>query len=88
MIYICHFTLGSKKIEEEILEIKQLKHGRCSKVFQMKSRISSNKKSNQDAHAIKDPTTGDIVLSKEEIKRVCLEYNCGVLKNNEPEDNF
>ena len=78
----------SDKIEEEILEIKQLKHGRCSKVFQMKSRISGNKKSNQEAHAIKDPTTGDIVVSKEEIKRVCLEYNCGVLKNNEPEDNF
>ena len=36
--------IQSDKIEQEILEIKEMKQGRCSKVFQMKSRINGRKK--------------------------------------------
>ena len=42
----------------------------------------------QEAYAILDPGRGDMIVSREEIKRVCLEYNIDVLKNNEPEDDF
>jgi hypothetical protein len=30
----------------------------------------------------------DMVVSKDEIKKVCLKYNCMVLKNNEPAEGF
>ena len=78
----------SEKIEKEILDIKQCNQGRCSKVFQMKSKINGSKISNQEAHAIKDPKTGDLIVAREEIKIASLEYNCDVLKNNEPEEGF
>ena len=75
----------SEQLEKEILEIKNNKQGRATKVFKMKSRIGGSKNQSQEAHAIIDPNSGEILVSSEEIKRATLEYNCKVLKNNEAE---
>ena len=32
--------------------------------------------------------TAELLVSTEEIKRATLEYNCDVLKNNDPEEGF
>ena len=40
----------------------------------------------QEAQAIKDPSTGELVVSNSEIKKGTLEYCHKTLKNNEPED--
>ena len=74
----------SEQLEKEILEIKNNKQGRATKVFKMKSRIGGSKNQSQEAHAIIDPSSGEILVSSEEIKRATLEYNSDVLKNNEP----
>ena len=39
------------------------------------------KKQQQEEHAVKDPKTGETVVSTEEIKRVNLEHCENVLKN-------
>ena len=59
----------SEQIEKEILEIKNNKQGRASQVFKMKARIGGSKKSSQDANSIKDPSSGELLMSTEEIKK-------------------
>ena len=81
-------TRQSEQIEKEILEIKSSNQGRAYKVFKMRARIGGTKKGAQEAHAIKDPISGELLVATEEIKRATLEYNCNVLKNNEAEEGF
>ena len=78
----------SDQLEREILEIKSNKQGRASKVFKMKARIGGSKQMGQEAHAIKDPISGELLVSGEEIKKATLQYNCDVLRNNEAEEGF
>ena len=54
----------------------------------MKTKLGGSNKGAQDAHAIKDPDTGELLVSTEEIKRATLDYNCRVLKNNVAEEGF
>ena len=56
--------------------------------FKMKSRIGGSNNQSQEAHAIIDPNSGEILVSSEEIKRATMENNCEVLKNNEAEGGF
>ena len=48
----------------------------------MKAKISGSKNTPQDANAVKDPESGELLVAKEEIKAATLHYNCEVLKNN------
>ena len=75
-------------IENKIMKIKKSGKGRCGKVFEMRDVVAGPKKKGQDAQAIKDPKTGNMVVSSSEIKRVTLEYCLDVLKNNEPEEEY
>ena len=78
----------SEQIERDILEIKSNTKGRAAKVFKMKTRLDGSNKAAQDAHAIKDPRTGELLVTTQEIKRATLEYNCQFLKNNVAEEGF
>ena len=78
----------SEQIEKDILDIKSSTQGRAAKVFKMKTKLGGSNKGAQDAHAIKDPGTGELLVSTEEIKRATLDYNCQVLKNNVAEEGF
>ena len=64
----------TKKIEEEIINIKSQKIGRIGSVFEMKELIDGPKKPSQEPTAIKDPVSGDLVVASTEIKRVTLAY--------------
>ena len=68
------------KIEKEINNIKDLKGGRCGKIFKMGEVIAGPRISQQEAHAIRDTTSGELVVSPEEIKRVSLDHCLDVLK--------
>ena len=50
----------------------------------MQEIVAGSKKQQQEAHAVKDPRTGETVVSTEDIKRVNLEHCVEVLKNNVP----
>ena len=64
----------SKKIEDEVIKIKNQNLGRVGNIFKMKEVITGPKKGSQDPTAIKDPITGDLIVSNEEIKKVTLAY--------------
>ena len=78
----------SDKIDTEIKKVKSLKQGRTGSVFKMRELVRGEKKGKQEAHAVKDNETGEMVISNEEIRRVSLKYCLDVLKNNEPDDEL
>ena len=75
------------KIESAIEEIRTSKQGRVGNVFRIKKLIAGPKKTPQEAAAIKDPKTGELLVNKDDIKRATLEYCVNNLKNNEPDDD-
>ena len=76
----------SSKIEEQINVIKSQKLGRAGSVFKMREAICGPKKKGQEPNAIKNPKTGDLVVSSEEIKKVTLAYCVENLTNNNPDE--
>ena len=50
----------------------------------MKKDIAGPKKAPQEAVAIKDPKTGELLVNKEDIKKATLQYGVNNLKNNVP----
>ena len=76
------------KMEAAILRVQKQNIGRCGKVFKMKDEIAGSKKTKNEAHAVLDFRTKELVVSNSEIKRVTLDYCKEVLKNNEPEEDF
>ena len=73
-------------IEEAINGIKTGKPGNITSVFKMQEIVAGPKKPKQEAHAVLDSNTGEVVVSNEEIKRVNLEHCLKVLKDKEPEN--
>ena len=76
----------SKKIEEKVEDIMSKKQGRAGNIFAMKKGIVGPKKSRQEASAIKDPKTGELMVTKDDIKKVTLKYCVENLKGNEPDE--
>ena len=64
----------SQRVENEILRIKSQNLGRVGNIFKMKEAITGPKKGGQEPTAIRDPTSGELVVSNEEIKKVTLAY--------------
>ena len=52
----------------------------------MRELVTGPRKQQQKAHLVKDPKTGQTVVSTEEIKRVNLEHCKRVLSNNDPKE--
>lgn len=81
-------TNQAKKMEEEISKITSSNRGHCGKVFKMREVVVGSKKNHQEAQVIKDPTTGDLVTSSNEIKKVTLQYCLDVLRDNDHDEDF
>ena len=76
-----------KRADVEIKEIEKVKGGKIGKVWEIKKKVIGGKKTQIEATAIINPTTGKLAVSKSEIKKVSLEYTKETLKSNEiPED--
>ena len=73
----------SKRLEDEINEIKKTGVSRMTRVFKMKQKIVGNRKVGQEPSAIKDPETGDLLVSSADIKKTSLNYCVKNIKNNE-----
>ena len=76
------------RMEAEITKIKAMNQGRPAKVFKMREIDTGKRKSKQEAHAIKDDETSELVVSNEGIKKISLKYCLNVFKNNEPDEAF
>merc|ERR1712215_405096 len=76
----------AKNIEKEVNKIKGKEKGSIGRIFKMKAAISGNKRSRQEATAVRNPKNGELTVSANEIKKVILEYCVDNLKNNTPKD--
>ena len=77
----------NKKIEDGVLQIKGGNWGRVGAIWKISQDLKGTKRG-VEAVAIKDPKSGKLVVSVEEIKKVSLEYCLEVLKKNPIKDGF
>ena len=73
------FKKQSEELEEDINNLNKGKFGRVTNVFKMAEIVGGAKKQKEDAHAITDPETKELVISTEEIKRISLAHCVNVL---------
>ena len=78
-------TKQNERMEAEIKKIKAENKGRVTQVYKMRELIAGTKKAAQEANAIVDFRTNELVVSNSEIKQVTLDYCLQVLSNNEPD---
>jgi hypothetical protein len=68
---------------EKIIKSNQEREGN---IFKMRNEIAGPKKTPQDASAIRDPKSDELLVNKERTKEATLEYCVENLKNNTPDD--
>ena len=68
--------------------MKESKQGRSAKVFKIAEKIRGPKKGFSEPQAIKDPFSGELVVSSQEIKKVCLDHCVKTLQDNPVEKGF
>ena len=59
----------SDKMEAEILKVTSSKLGRCGQVFKMREVVAGPKKGGQEAQAVIDSRSGELVVAGSEIRR-------------------
>merc|ERR1719319_224169 len=72
----------AKRLEEDILKVKEDTKGKVSRVFAMKKQLNGGKKEAQEPVAVRDPDTNELVVAAEEIKKVTINYCEANLKKN------
>ena len=78
----------SQRIESEILKVTSSKMGRCGELFKMRDVVAGPKKAGQDAQAVIDSRSGELVVASSAIQKASLEYCLDTLEKNVPKDNF
>ena len=75
-------------IEKEIEDIRSKGKGRVGTIYEVARRVRGGKQVAMQPTAIQDPETGRLVVSREKIKAVSLNYCKKTLSNNPPEPGF
>ena len=76
----------TQRIESAVNKVMQSSHGRAGNIYKMKKDIVGPKKTPQEAAAIRDPKTGEMIVDKEKIKEITLKYCVDNLTNNKPDE--
>ena len=61
-------------MKEEINKLKEWKFGRVTNIFKMKEIVGGSKKATQEAHAVIDPETKELVVANELIRKPLYEH--------------
>ena len=80
-----HFNYTA--MEAEITKLKEGKFGRVTNIFKMKDIVAGSKKRPQEAHAVLDVETKNLVVSTEEIKKVTLKHVRNTFKQDPPDED-
>ena len=75
-----------KRAQSKIEDIEKTKGGKVRKVWEIKKKVLGGKKTDVEATAIINPKTGNLALSKGEIKKVPLQYTKEPLMSNPIEE--
>ena len=76
------------RLEKEIKKIKDGGKGRCGQIFKIAQLVQGPKKPGPEAHSVKDPETGELVVSTKAIQNVFLKHCKEVLKSNSIERGY
>ena len=89
---ISDLLLKKQRIEYEkkLDNLKTLKNtkGKSAAVFNLKARVLGEKKVRQEAAAVEDPVTKELIYDAENIKATALEYLSNLLKNRKPKEGY
>ena len=77
-----------KRCNNELEDIEKAGPGKVGKVWKLRKNIIGGKKESMEATAIVNPMTGQLVVSRNEVREVTLKYCVETLKSNEPDKNF
>ena len=79
-----------QEYEKKLLDLKTLREskGRSAANFKLKEKILGEKKEKQEAVAIEDPITEEMLFDPEKIKETSLNYLKTLLINREPTDEY
>ena len=78
----------SEKIENAILKVTSSKVKGCGPLFKMRDVVQGPRKAGQEAHAVVDSRSGELVVATSAIQKASLEYCLDNLKKNEPKEGF
>ena len=81
-------SMQSLRLEKEIKQIKEGGRGRCGQIFKIAQMVQGPKKPGPEAHSVKDPKTGELVVLTKAIQEVFLKHCKGVLEANPVEEGF
>ena len=77
----------TEKVEHQIEQIRFKNQGIAGNVFRIRKNIVGPKKAGQEDTYVKHPTTGEILVTKEDIKKATLAYCANNLKGNKPDES-
>ena len=76
------------EIIEEIKKIKEGSRGRCGQIFKIAQLVQGPKKAGPEAHSVKHPETGELVVATKQIQKVFLNHCKKVLESNPIAEGF
>ena len=65
---------ASEKIELAIKSVSSSNQGNCAKLFKMRDLVDGPKKAGQEAQAVEDSRSGELVVAGSAIRKASLEY--------------
>ena len=75
-----------EKVEKQIKQSKAKNHGRAGNIFRIRKDVAGPNKAGQEASSIIDPSTGELLVPSDKIKKATVKYCAANLKGNRPDD--
>ena len=78
------------EIENKLKKVEEIRHskGKSAAIFDVFKSVRGEKRQGGDLVAMKDPSSGKLILEPEEIKTAALNYCVNLLQNNKPDPEF
>ena len=74
-------------MQEDINKLKEGKLGRITNIYKMKDIVAGGKKTAQEAHAVINPDTKEIVVDNDEIKKATLTHCMNTFRHEDPHED-
>ena len=81
-------TKQIERVEENVKDIENTGPSKVGRIYQIVKQIKGIEKGAGQASAIKDPSTGKLIVDQEQIRKVTVEYCKEVLTKNDPDPEF
>ena len=78
----------SEKIENAIMKVTSSKIGGCGQLFKMRDLVEGPRRPGQEAQAVVDSRSGELVVASSAIQQASLDYCLDTLRKNEPIESF